>query len=555
MTTIGDRVLNISLPKIGEKSLFTRDLEDALRNGGVDFVVHSLKDLPTALPTGMAIGAVLEREDARDALVLRANYKGHTISTLPKGSVIGIIINILILNIFKNNFFLGTSSLRRTAQLRRQYPNLVICDIRGNLNTRLAKLDAADSKFAGIILAQAGLVRMGWHDRISQILEPTDILYAVGQGALAVECRANDNDILNMLRSLMCLSTTCRILAERSFLKTLGGGCSAPVAVFSNLNGELSKDGNSCKDLNLHLDGAVWSLDGSIEIREKKTCSFDIGSDNNNYHSDDSNSEEPPMKRSKTNNNKSPVLQDQNSLPIINEDADVEAIAESYDFGKLVEKHINLARKCPVVCSELKKDVTNGNLSIETGGGDADKSLSNACPLQIHIGQDVMGQCPFVGNESKVALAAVGKCPMTSNNNSNGNIKSNAKNNDETDCSPSVSAALKCPFASMHNSNDPLFSANSQQNDSTGLAKCPFLQKTVKMFDYSDDEKPKSQNISHALIEDISNLFCGLYRHECHNRQLYEKSDRLGRQLAEDLIKKGALEVMKCAQAEIHTKS
>lgn len=90
MTTIGDRVLNISLPKIGEKSLFTRDLEDALRNGGVDFVVHSLKDLPTALPTGMAIGAVLEREDARDALVLRSNYKGHTLDTLPKGSVIGM---------------------------------------------------------------------------------------------------------------------------------------------------------------------------------------------------------------------------------------------------------------------------------------------------------------------------------------------------------------------------------------------------------------------------------------------------------------------------------
>lgn len=122
----------------------------------------------------------------------------------------------------------GTSSLRRTAQIRRMYPHLTVCDIRGNLNTRLAKLDAADSKFSGIILAQAGLVRMGWMSRISQVLEPTDLLYAVGQGALAVECRANDDQVLAMLQKLMCLNTTCRILAERSFLKTLGGVAPPP---------------------------------------------------------------------------------------------------------------------------------------------------------------------------------------------------------------------------------------------------------------------------------------------------------------------------------------
>lgn len=444
--------------------------------------------------------------------------------------------------------------MRRTAQLRRQYPNLVVCDIRGNLNTRLAKLDAEDSKFAGIILAQAGLVRMGWHDRISQILEPTDLLYAVGQGALAVECRANDGDILNMLRSLMCLSTTCRILAERSFLKTLGGGCSAPVAVFSNLKGELSGDGKNCNDINLHLDGAVWSLDGSIEIREKKTCTLNTTSDNNNYQSDDSCSDEPPMKRPRTQNNSSPALQDQNSLPIINEDVDVGAITETYNIGELVEKHISLARKCPAVCLENKKDVTNGILTTETGGGDADKNSTKACPLLIDIGQDVMGQCPFVDSEGKVALAAIGKYPITSNNNSNGSKNTDTRNGDENDCSPSVSAALKCPFISMHNSNDRPFSVKSHENDSAVHAKCPFLQK-VKMFDYSGDEKPKSQNISCAVIEDINNLFCGLYRHGCHNRELYEKCDQLGQQLAEDLIKKGALEVMKCAQAEIHSNS
>lgn len=140
MTTMGDRVLNVALPKIGEKSLFTKDLEDALTKGGVDFVVHSLKDLPTALPVGMAIGAVLEREDPKDVLLLNAKHAGKTLQTLPKGCVI------------------GTSSLRRSAQLARSYKHLSVCDIRGNLNTRLAKLDADGTKFDGIILAHAG----GW---------------------------------------------------------------------------------------------------------------------------------------------------------------------------------------------------------------------------------------------------------------------------------------------------------------------------------------------------------------------------------------------------------
>lgn len=151
MTTVGDRVLNKSLPKIGEKSLFTKDLEEALSHGGVDFVVHSLKDLPTQLPDGMTIGAVLEREDPRDALVLNSKFLGHKLQTLPEGSLI------------------GTSSLRRSAQLSRKYKNLKVCDIRGNLNTRLAKLDAPQSKFSGIILANAGLTRMGWTKRVDQV--------------------------------------------------------------------------------------------------------------------------------------------------------------------------------------------------------------------------------------------------------------------------------------------------------------------------------------------------------------------------------------------------
>lgn len=542
MSTIGDRVLNISLPKIGEKSLFTRDLEDALRNGGVDFVVHSLKDLPTALPTGMAIGAVLEREDARDALVLREDYKGHTIETLPEGSVI------------------GTSSLRRTAQIRRQYPQLIVCDIRGNLNTRLAKLDANNSKFAGIILAQAGLVRMGWESRISQVLEPTDLLYAVGQGALAVECRAKDEEVLAMLRSLMCLSTTCRILAERSFLKTLGGGCSAPVAVWSNLDGDLLETNQNNSNSALSLVGAVWSLDGSTEIRDKKACTFAIenvkrkANDDNNGNlvedNDSSSGDQPRTKRRRSNDSNSPIQQ--HSPPVINDDAEAEKLSGAYSMGEIIEKHINLAQHCPVISADLNKidtiknvENSNGNANVDYHAG-GDSNLNNPhCPLKMNVGQDFMGECPFVSKEEKVALATAGKCPITN--------ELSKKREDETDNAaiailPSTS---KCPFASMHSSeNGNEYSASAAD---TAAGKCPFLQKTVKMFDYADEEKPKPKSVP-VLIEDVENLYCGLYQHACYNRELYIRSNALGQQLAEELIKKGALEVMKCAQAEIHNK-
>nr|CAD7430953.1 unnamed protein product [Timema monikensis] len=290
MTTIGDQILDKPLPKIGEKSLFTKELEIALEQQDVDLVVHSLKDLPTTLPDGMCIGAVCKREDARDAVVLHAKHKGKTLATLPKGSVI------------------GTSSLRRASQLHLKYPDLKVKDVRGNLNTRLAKLDKGDS-YDGLILAAAGLERMGWEARVSQVykyelvemigwearvsqvykhkldemmgwktpvsqlykyeleemvgwedpvsqsLEAEDMMYAVGQGALAVECREDDFAILQMLEPLQHVSTTLRVAAERSFLRTLGGGCSAPVAVISKLNGST-----------LSLTGGVWSLDGSKSL-------------------------------------------------------------------------------------------------------------------------------------------------------------------------------------------------------------------------------------------------------------------------------------------------
>ncbi|XP_066591936.1 porphobilinogen deaminase isoform X1 [Prorops nasuta] len=258
MNTKGDKILNISLPKIGEKSLFTEELELALEHGKVDFVVHSLKDLPTTLPGGMALGAILKREDPRDAVVMSKKNEGKTLATLEKGSVI------------------GTSSLRRSAQLARNMPHLKVENIRGNLNTRLKKLDDENGPFAAIILAAAGLKRLGWEKRISQILEPEEALYAIGQGALGIECRETDWQILTLLEPLCDLQTTLRCVCERSFLKTLGGGCSAPVAVSTTLDGK-----------ELSVTGAVWSLDGKTIIMETLNSKLYIPDDDDN---------EPPEK-------------------------------------------------------------------------------------------------------------------------------------------------------------------------------------------------------------------------------------------------------------------
>ncbi|XP_021437605.2 porphobilinogen deaminase isoform X1 [Oncorhynchus mykiss] len=248
MTTTGDKILDTALSKIGEKSLFTKELETALERNEVDLVVHSLKDLPTTLPPGFTIGAVLKRENPHDAVVLHPKNMGKSLDTLPDKSVI------------------GTSSLRRAAQLKKRFPHLEFKDIRGNLNTRLKKLDEKDD-FSAIILAAAGLRRMGWDSRVSQILGPEDCMYAVGQGALAIEVRARDEDILEMVSVLHDPDTVLRCIAERAFLRRLEGGCSVPVAVHTEV-----------KDSQLYLTGAVYSLDGSDSLKE--TMQTSIASDN-----------------------------------------------------------------------------------------------------------------------------------------------------------------------------------------------------------------------------------------------------------------------------------
>lgn len=236
MSTIGDKILDKSLSKIGEKNLFTKELEIALKNKEVDFVVHSLKDLPTTLPEGMIIGAVCKRENPNDAVVLHEKHKDLTLATLPAGCVI------------------GTSSLRRRAQLQHFHPHLKFKSVRGNLNTRLNKLDN-DRLYDGLILAVAGMNRMGFSHRISQILLDTECMHAVGQGALAVECRKDDLKTLQMISKLTDQDTVLKCIAERSFMKSLGGGCSVPIAVFSELK--------NCK---LKLKGGVFSLDGAKSL-------------------------------------------------------------------------------------------------------------------------------------------------------------------------------------------------------------------------------------------------------------------------------------------------
>lgn len=237
MKTQGDKILDVALAKIGDKGLFTKELETAMLDGRTDLAVHSLKDLPTNLPEGLTLGAITEREDPADAVVFHPRLQGATLDTLPEGTVI------------------GTSSLRRLAQLRHRYPQFQFEDIRGNLNTRIRKLD--EGKYDAIILAVAGLRRLGWPERIGQILPPDISLHAVGQGALGIECRDADPEIHGLISVLHHAPTAQRCLAERALLRFLEGGCQVPIGVFSAIEGE-----------NLTLQGMVASLDGKQLIRD-----------------------------------------------------------------------------------------------------------------------------------------------------------------------------------------------------------------------------------------------------------------------------------------------
>ena len=237
MSTQGDKILDVALAKIGDKGLFTKELEVAMLNNQIDFAVHSLKDLPTKLPQGLILGCVTERVDPADALVVNEKHQDKQLETLPEGAAI------------------GTSSLRRLAQLRHHFPHLTFKDVRGNVNTRLAKLDAGE--YDAIILAVAGLQRLGMGDRIHQVIPPEVSLHAVGQGALGIECREGDTEVLDLLRALEHEPTRDRCHGERAFLRQLEGGCQVPIGVNSTIEAGT-----------LTLAGMVASLDGKRLLRD-----------------------------------------------------------------------------------------------------------------------------------------------------------------------------------------------------------------------------------------------------------------------------------------------
>ncbi|WP_299075063.1 hydroxymethylbilane synthase [uncultured Paraglaciecola sp.] len=232
MSTQGDKILDTPLAKIGGKGLFIKELEVAMAENRADIAVHSMKDVPVAFPDGFGLHAICERENPFDAFVSN-HFK--SIEELPQNAVV------------------GTSSLRRQCQIRKARPDLVIKDLRGNVNTRLAKLDAGD--YDAIILAAAGLIRLGMQQRIQTEIPAELSLPAVGQGAVGIECRNDDTDLINLLAPLNHLETATRVTAERAMNAKLNGGCQVPIGSFAELNGQ-----------QLTLRGLVGSVDGKVML-------------------------------------------------------------------------------------------------------------------------------------------------------------------------------------------------------------------------------------------------------------------------------------------------
>jgi hydroxymethylbilane synthase len=232
IVTKGDRIVDVTLSKVGGKGLFVKEIEQAMLDHEIDMAVHSMKDMPATLPEGLVIGCIPEREDHRDALISKNHVK---------------------LNDLKSGAIVGTSSLRRGAQLLAMRPDLEIKWIRGNIDTRLEKLEKED--YDAIILAAAGLSRMGWaQDIVTEFLEPELCLPAVGQGALSIECRGDDHQLLELLQKFSNAKTSQTVRAERSFLKKMEGGCQIPIAGYAHLN----------EKNEIVLNGLVASPDGKL---------------------------------------------------------------------------------------------------------------------------------------------------------------------------------------------------------------------------------------------------------------------------------------------------
>lgn len=233
MKTRGDKLLDAPLAKVGGKGLFVKELEAGILEGKADIAVHSMKDVPVDFPPGLELAVIMEREDPRDAFV--SNHY-ESLATMPAGTLV------------------GTSSLRRQTQIRERYPHLKIDWLRGNVNTRLRKLD--DGEYDAIILASAGLMRLGFEQRIKLALEPEECLPAIGQGAVGIEVRSDDVAVKQLLAPLAHADTTSRIAAERAMNQTLNGGCQVPIAGYAILN-----------DGQIYMRGLVGEPDGSRILR------------------------------------------------------------------------------------------------------------------------------------------------------------------------------------------------------------------------------------------------------------------------------------------------
>jgi hydroxymethylbilane synthase len=244
IVTKGDRILDVTLSKVGGKGLFVKEIEQALVDGVIDMAVHSMKDMPYALPEGLINGAIPKRVDPRDCLVMR---EGSSLDDLPRGARV------------------GTSSLRRSSQLKNARPDLQLESIRGNIDSRMRKLETEG--FDAVVLAAAGLTRMGWQDRISSSI-PVDVcLPAVGQGALGIECREDDEQVRELLSLINDNETELTVRAERSFLGTLNGGCQVPIGAYCVLGEE---DGGPHGKRQLVMTGMVGSPDGTTLLKEVK---------------------------------------------------------------------------------------------------------------------------------------------------------------------------------------------------------------------------------------------------------------------------------------------
>lgn len=255
--TTGDKILDVPLAKVGGKGLFVKEIEEALLGNQADLAVHSMKDVPTDFPRGLHLAVICKREDPRDAFISRIRNSKFEIRNFPE---------------LPKNARVGTSSLRRSCQLLNIRPDLKIEQLRGNLDTRLRKLD--EGQFDAIILAAAGVKRLGWADRIAEILAPEISLPAIGQGAIGIECRTDDRFINEIIAPLNHAETSACVRAERAFLKKLEGGCQVPIAAHArlvgakeNVRGKKSDSSLAANHLSIIIDGLVGSISGERLIR------------------------------------------------------------------------------------------------------------------------------------------------------------------------------------------------------------------------------------------------------------------------------------------------